>query len=313
MRSRLTVGLLLVFCWVAVRADISGVSEWIGFEIDNGLVMIDSEISGIPGRTMIDTGAQINGINSRFLEESGLSYPSTGTIAVVGAFGTANRKVYQSIPVTVFGTEIQFAGLVEFENSRPGLQVILGAGFLKHFVFQFDYPNQRMRVITRDSVNLKKLKNVKSRKSQDGGSPLVKVRLNDEADAWLLFDTGASGAILLDRSFAAKRKWLDRYPSIDGRGVGSNTNASLEFFNLSSMTIGPFELENPRVAVPAEGGEIAIFKREKTTGSRIAKSNRANGILGYDILQHFVVTIDYKAGYVHLEAGSRVEEQAHIQ
>lgn len=278
------------------------------FESLNGHIVIDSEIAGIPGRTMIDTGAQLNGINARFLEDSGLSFPGAGTMKIVGAFGTADRKVFQSIPVTVFGKEIKFAGLVEFEIGRPELQLILGASFLQNFVFQFDYPNERMRIITRDSLNLKKVRNIKSKKSPDGGAPLVKVRLNDEVDAWLIFDTGSAGGILLERSVAAKRKWLDRYPSTDTRGAGVNSSTDLQTFALPSMTIGPFELENLMTRVPYEGDTIALFERETYTGSHIPRSTKAKGILGYEVLKHFIVTIDYKTGYVHLEAGSRVEE-----
>lgn len=308
MRSKYVAGFMLVLCCLTGQADSSGATDWMGFDIVNGHIMIDSEIAGIPGRTMIDTGAQFNAINSRFIEDSGLQYPGSGTIKVAGAFGTADRKVYQSIPVTVFGTEIKFAGLVEVDIGRAELQLILGAGFLKHFVFQFDYPNQRMRIITRDSLNLRKLRNVKSRKSPDGGSPIVKVRLNDEADVWLIFDTGASGGILLERSVAARKKWLDRYPSVDGRAAGVNSSAELELFNLTSMTIGPFELENPLISVPVEGDKIALFERENALGSHIPKSSKAKGLLGYDVLKHFIVTIDYNAGHVHLEAGSRLDE-----
>ena len=184
----------------------------------------------------------------------------------------------------------------------PEEHLTLGAGFLKLFVFQFDYPNQRVRMISRDSLDMKQLKNVESKKSRDGGSPLVKVNLNNESDVWLILDTGASGGILLERSVAAKRDWLDRYPALEASARGVNATADLQAFNLPTMTIGDFEIENPIILVPELGDELAIFESNAELGTRIPKSRKAKGLLGFDILKHFVVTIDYKSGYVHLEA-----------
>lgn len=45
--------------------------------------------------------------------------------------------------------------------------------------------------------------------SQRGsGVPIVKIRLNNEEDVWLLLDTGNSGGVMLERSVAIANDWL---------------------------------------------------------------------------------------------------------
>jgi len=295
----------LLTCYLVVaQSATAGVTQWVDIDVINGQLLVETEIAGIPGHALIDTGSNLNGINSRFLAATGLSFPKGKKVKISGAFGTSYRNSYREVPVKIFGTEVNFVDLVELNLRSPETQLTLGAGFLHLFIFQFDYPNRRMRAITRDSLDLKKLKNVESKGNPRGGSPIVKVRLNDEIDVWLIMDTGSSGGILVDRSLAEKQKWLDRYSTIEGFSVGVNSSGRMQRFNLPSMTFGGFEIENPIVSVPVEGETIALFEKETFAGSRLQRPRKAQGLLGYDVLKHFVVTVDYRGGHVHLEPGS---------
>ena len=299
---------VLACCLAQAQPADAGATQWVDVEIANGWLLIDTEIAGIPGKALIDTGAQINGINRRFLEAADLSFEKGRPVKITGVHSTAYRDVYNRVPVSIFGTEVVFRDVVEGNMGPPEMQMSLGAGFLQLFIFQLDYPNERMRVITRDSLDLKKLKNVESKKDSRGGSPIVKVRLNDEKDVWLIMDTGSNGGVLLERKLAKKQGWLDRYPTVDGISVGSNSSGRMQRFNLPTMTFGPFDIADTSVSVPAEGAATALFEKRGFTGSRIKRNPRkSQGLLGYDVLKHFVVTIDYKTGYVHIEPGANVE------
>jgi hypothetical protein len=64
---------------------------------------------------------------------------------------------------------------------------------------------------------------------------------------------------------------------------------------LPSLRLGPFELGDVPVAVPAESERL--FSGRETwarveTGTHVTHGARANGRIGYDALRHFVVTID---------------------
>ncbi len=296
----MTTGLLIIGQSVSAQ-----VTPWVDILLHDRHLFVETEISGIPGYALIDTGAGINGINARFLEANDLSFPKGKEIKIYGAFGSAFRDTYKEIPVKIFGTELKFSDLTETNIGPAENQIILGAGFLKLLIFQIDYPNQRMRAMSRETIELKKIRNVDSRKDPTGNSPIVKVRLNDEKDVWLLLDTGFTGGVLLDRKLVKSLRWLDQYESIDGEARGVVSSGKMQRFNLPVMSLGDFEIENASILVPAEGEDIEFFRKTRLNGTKVQRRQRkAQGILGHDILKHFILTIDYKNGYVHLEPGS---------
>jgi len=304
-RRRVLVWLLTTGLIVIGQSAIAQVTPWTDILLYNGHLFVETEISGIPGYALIDTGAEINGINEQFLKTNDLSFPKGKEIKVYGAFGTDYRNTYREIPVEIFGTELNFADLTEINLGPAENQLILGAGFLKLLIFQIDYPNQQMRAMSRETIELKKLRNVNSKKDPMGKSPIVKVRLNDEKDVWLLLDTGYNGGILLDRRLVKKLGWLDHYESIDEEVRGVVSSGTMQRFNLPVMSLGNYEIENAIISVPAEGEDIEFFRKTNFTGTRVqTRQQKAQGILGYDILKHFILTIDYKNGYVHVEPGS---------
>lgn len=125
-----------------------------------------------------------------------------------------------------------------------------------------------------------------------------------------MLDTGSQGGVLLERATAKKFDWLEKYPLADGASRGVNAAARMERFNLPTMTFGPYELESPVVSVPAEGESLEMLRTESRTGSLIRGSRgMADGLLGYDVLKHFVVTIDYRTGSVHIVAGKPAGDQ----
>lgn len=283
-------------------------TPWEELLFDNGHLVIETEVDGVSGFSIVDTGAQITGINSRFLRSIEPSFRKGGVVRIRGVFGIANRRSYSEIPVTVLGVETEFNGAVEMNLGPPELQLLLGANFLDALVFQFDYPNRRMRAIARKNFDLKKLRNVKAKRDPSGGSPIVRVRMNDERNVWLTLDTGNSGGIVLDRKIATKLNWLERYTTDESMSAGVIEVGRMESFTLPSMTFGDYVVANPIVSVPGAGEDTELFKKESHTYSRIERGRQqAEGLLGYDVLKNFTVTIDYKKGYVHIEPGSPEE------
>ncbi len=60
-------------------------------------------------------------------------------------------------------------------------------------------------------------------------------------------------------------------------------------------------MEQARVTVPIEGQELPMFERQKATSTHTKTARRkSRGLLGYDVLKHFVVTLDYRNAAVHL-------------
>ena len=93
---------------------------------------------------------------------------------------------------------------------------------------------------------------------------------------------------------------IEMFGAADGLVSVVTKVSSVQRFNNPTMTIGPFTLENVIVMVPGEG-EKATVGRESSAkpGSRL-KKDKLDGILRYDVLKHFVVTIDFKRSLLHL-------------
>jgi hypothetical protein len=102
------------------------------------------------------------------------------------------------------------------------LQLLLGANFVDNNVFQFDCVNERMRLITRDSVNLKSIRNVDAKLDRSSGALLIRVGLTEDRNAWLQMDTGSNGGILIDRKLANSLEWPSTLPKVNGESYGVN-------------------------------------------------------------------------------------------
>lgn len=295
------ISVLLIACLIApvVHAKIS---QWTPIDTSEGWIKVASAINGIEGYSIIDSGANLHAINEAFLREAKLELHKIGRGSrVQGVVGEEVVGNYAPINVRVFGEELEFRSLRGLDLGDPNLQLLIGAGFLRHFIFQFDYPQNRMRLMSRDAVNMKKVANVPSKSARGAGTPLVKVRLNDELDVWLVLDTGSTGGVLLDRNVVDRTSWLEEYEQSAGTIQGVVESGQTHSFVLPSVKFGPFDLGGVAIRTQAEGKEFKMFEQSTYTGTHIPRSStEAVGLLGYQVLKHFVITLDYRSGRVHV-------------
>lgn len=300
---------LVLLIIVSVQPAKAGVTEWMDIQVINGNLVVETEVAGIIGQSIIDTGSTITAVNANFLEAEGLSFKTGRKVTIEGVFGRSRRSTYLEVPGAIFGAPVTFSNLVDLELGSPDVQLLLGANFFRNHIFQFDYTNERMRLMTRDAVDLKAIKNVDAKKDTNSGALVVRANMDEEGIAWLLMDTGAAGGLLIDRKLANRLGWIDAYPSVDGVTTGVISGSAMEYFRVPSIGVGPFNIENVLVSIPAEGESPKFFESILPTGSRIPRRNAADGILGYDVLKHFVVTIDYDRGYVHFYPGENIPDE----
>ena len=281
-------GLLLFWSGSAVVVAEDG---WIPFELQGGHIRIPSKVAGIQGESVLDTGAAGVAISDLVAEQAGLRVKRNTQVSVQGVTGTMQSVMYRKAPVHVFGADFEIKDLVGM-GYRDDMQMLLGAPLLTLFVYQFDYPNQKLRALPHKAVNLKALSNIPSKRDSRGGRmPVLQVDLNGQEKLWLTMDTGNNGGLLINRKVAKKHGWLEQYAVEEGSIAGVTGQANTESFKLPRVKFGPFELENVKVVVPAQGVSMPPVE-----GYRIA----SKGLIGFDILKHFVVTVDYKIGKVHV-------------
>jgi len=285
-----------VFCPALACA---GVSPWIPFESDRGHITIPVTLNGEETRAILDSGANGNAISERFLAAHKGEYKVGKKIRVTGVMGTREVRLAEGIDVGMFGANFTIGELMP--ANIYGFDLIVGLPFFENYILQIDYPNSRLRIIDHKSFDLKPHANVKMKRLGGRGAPVVRVRLNDQWSPWLLLDTGSNGGVFVKRGDAERFDWLETFATVEGQVRGVNTVGVIERLNLPMMTIGPFTLENIVVTVQADGETTNIGREQRTrTGTRLRKVD-SDGILGYDILKHFVVTIDFKRSLLHFE------------
>lgn len=285
--------LLLSFCSAA------SVTPWIDFTLKNGHLTIPIEIEGIKTYAILDSGAQMNAINKAFVNKHKLTLPKGKKLLVSGVFGTEKRYTYNNVSTNILGYETELDGLAELTLGHHSNGLLLGAGFFRQAVMQIDYPNSKVRLISRNSVDVKKFANIKIDKQKDTGMPIVKVGFENDKSTWLILDTGNSGGLVLDRSLAKGMGWLDKLDVSSNLSMGVNNVAVTENFQIPLLKFGPFELESVMVSVPSEGTKSNIVSQYQKPMSRL-KGRKVHGLLGYDVLKHFLLTIDYKRGFAHV-------------
>ena len=272
-------------------------SKWVDFQLVNGLVVIPTEIHGIEGYSAIDTGSVLTGIEHSFVEKHKANFLRDGVANIQGVHGREKRAAYRDLPVKLLGVEIVFKKVVDL-NLDPRGQLLIGGDFLRGLYFQFDYPNKRLRAISRDTFDLKKISNVKTRLDPVTRQPIARVSLNDEHDTWLTIDTGNSGGVVMKRGPAKKNKWLEKYTTEERSSRGATSSSTVEEFRLPVIGIGPFNVRNARIAVPPEGKQLDMFRQNR---SRLGTRSKSQGLLGYDVLKNFIITFDYQTGAMFIE------------
>lgn len=277
----------------------AGVTEWIGFNLDGGHVKIPVTIAGIETNAILDTGSQVNAINKAFVNKNELTFGKSSKINIKGAFETSKANRYNNVPINLFGLETELNRVVELRLGHHSNGLLLGSAFFNNFVTQLDYPNQKMRLINHDSIDLAKLENIEVQSQKVTGMPIVKVGVGNDRFLWLLLDTGNSGGLMIKRKIAENMGWLDNLDTDTSIAFGANAMSTTENFRIPLLKFGPFSLENVLVNVPAEGESSNLENQYSDYGSKI-KGKKVQGIIGYDVLKHFLITIDYKGGHAHI-------------
>lgn len=296
MRSTMFAVLLLLFSQSAA----AGVTPWQAFEIKDGHITIPVEVNGVAGEAILDSGAELNMLGTAYTYKHGDTLRTRGKVRVQGVFGTETKPLYQDIQVQMFGTDLELDDLASGNIGKAKL--LLGNGFFRAFIVQIDYPNQRMRLLTRDALEMAEFKNIPMRGEKDTSLTAVKVEVDEQQrdGLWLTLDTGNTGGLFINRSVAEARGWLDKYPLTASTAFGVNGISSIETFLLPYLKFGPYVLENVRVSVPAEGVKSNVGKRSSNNSIYRKWGASSRGLVGFDVLKHFVLTIDYKRHRMHV-------------
>jgi len=273
---------------------------WLPFELQGGIVTIDVEFEGKTRKAIIDSGAEINSISAGYVELKKNELQFGEKIRLKGVFGEETTALVNAIPVKIFGHEVELNDLAPAQLGNAIL--LLGLPFLQNFIVQFDYPNQKMRLLPHSVVDMKKIANVEVKKSRNRNLPAIKVELAGGKSLWLTLDTGNSGGLVVSRMLAEEQDWLRDQLVLKHSVSGAVKSGQVETFTISYLKVGPYELENVLVTIPVDGEAMNIRDSHRSSVNQLSKGTSTSGLLGYDILKHFVLTLDTKNWRAHLAA-----------
>lgn len=290
--------LMLLLLLTSSENAFTSVSKWVDFELNYGHIYIPVVINGVETHALLDTGSQLNGINTNLIEKNDFALEKAGKVNVRGVFGVSEKQMYNDVIVELFGLRSRFNGITEIDLGHHSKGMLLGASFLSAYIIQIDYPKNRIRLISRDALDLTDSKNLNMKKLKGSGEPVVRIEIGDRK-LWFLFDTGSTGGLMVERNVANSLNLSNDERRLVGQSSGINSSGDIETTLVNDVRFGPFLLDDVPITFAAEGVSTNLTKQYGRTGTLI-KSKKVQGILGYQVLKHFIVTFDYKLGHTHI-------------
>jgi predicted aspartyl protease len=185
---------------------------------------------------------------------------------------------------TVLGRSLQFWVDVESSDtaSRTGWEYgLLGGTFLADYVLELDFAHRHVRFIDPDKYQVPK----EVSEPRQAVLPLHVVGNRLVAEVALegkpvevMVDTGAPGTMLLSGR-SAKRAGFDRPSLADMRAGGVVGTTESHLVEAETLAVGPFSFSPAPIELVPNG----FFNQGSSSDS----------LLGYEVLSHFTVRIDY--------------------
>ncbi len=271
-------------------------AEDIPFEFIGNHLFIPVTVNGKEGLWVLDTGAGMSVITTKFAEELGLELE--GNLTGVGAAGTVDVQFAKLPPFQVSGISFggQTVAVIDMSElmRRFGIEVpgILGFDFLSRFVTRVDYANELVSFYDPDEFTY----------AGDGHELDVHMKesvfeasatLDGEHTGTWLFDLGA-GMTHLDGVYALREGYAGRH-GVLAKGHGAANESDLKAIKAERIDFAGFTVDDPPISF-SYGGTDTVF-----TADRI-------GILGNTLFRNFVLYVDYANERVIVEKGERFNE-----
>jgi predicted aspartyl protease len=274
------------------------VTKWYPFELKGGHIFVPVTVAGVETRAIFDTGASVHMLDRAFAEAHGIPFSLGGAVEVQAGHSRDRLPVAYRVPIELFGAGVKLK--VVPVSDVPFADLLIGTSVLASFVMQIDYANSRIRFASHEASKLAEIENLEMRRS-GSGLPAVRATLDGE-DVWLLLDTGLSGPLLLEPRFVRRRGWPEDVGTLSIDALGAVRGMTRHKVPL--LQLGPYDLRGVVADVPAEGKLPALLVAG--ADGRVSLT----GVLGAEVLRHFMVTIDLKHMRIHLAHSEKLESES---
>jgi len=249
---------------------------------------------------LLDTGASGLLFDEKLAAKAGIEPVSPVELGGIGDWGSLTGATAIA-PEIAFGP-LRFADCpisIADTRFRIGERGVVGADFFSDFVVHFDFAADRL-VLERlpvlvDGAGAPSLADRDLAARGAGWSParlwygdvLVQTRINASRTAWFVLDTGGQFN-LLDRGLAAELVQLKRYTKLGLRGFSGEVQEVYQAQQRVTLSFAGLEQGNDGILA------MDLSPLSSAVGLEIG------GILGYELLRHLDLGIDYRNALVRL-------------
>ena len=264
---------------------------------------------GPPEDFLFDTGASVTVLDSGWAATHGLKTQGRMQAAGAGAAGGASFATLGSLRVASAANDgvelkdVKVAVLDVNPSFEPmfwrSMAGVIGYDVISRFVVTVDYDDSLL--VLHDPATWKYTGTEKPLSMvMNGTVPALEGRFDDSDKGLFRLDVGSSSTVDVHAPFAKKTGIVNRMGKTTRfDGVGFGGSFSSEVGRLRSMSLGPYEWDDP-VVVVSHATEGA-FASEEFAGN-----------IGNRILERFRVTFDYERRQVYLEPGRRYADRDHL-
>jgi len=270
----------------------SGDSVWLPFAEDENRPAIEVVINGKKTIALIDTAISANAVSYQFAREAGIE-PGARSLSLPDIQDGEQMPLSSTFTLELGGNPIELDNAVMIP--AEGIGLVVGRPLLNALVVQIDYPNRRLRFLPPDMAGFEG--NVRLRRGRFN-QPMVIAQVNGKR-AWMNLDTSSDTVTLLTARIIDKHGWQGEEIGAEKlQAAGLAVRPDVKTMRLDQLELGPFKIEGVVAATPVEG-------RERSTGygvHRIHEKFGGDGILGFEVMRNFLVTIALGEDNVHFYA-----------
>lgn len=273
-------------------------------------VWLKASVNGGPPQDFLfDTGASVTVLDSSWAAENGVRTAGRMQAAGAGAAGGAAFATLASLRIaSATGDGIEVPNVkVAALDVNPAFEPLLwrrmagviGYDVISRFVVTIDYDDSVL--VLHDPATWKYGGREKPLPMvMNGTVPALTAVLDGTEEALYRLDVGSSSTVDVHAPFARKHRLETRMKrTLEVEGVGFGGSFSSELGRLGSMSVGPYEWDDPIVSL------------SHATEGAFASEDFA-GNIGNRVLERFRVTFDYARRHVYLEPGERYGDRDHL-
>ncbi len=249
------------------------------FQVRDGQVVITVTLNGKDLPALLDTGAIRSLIDADFAREMGIRSQRIGG-GTIGASGKMVRYGRTSNVKLDIGAGAKSRSLGTYEAAEPfapeGVHLLIGMDVLDNMAVSLDF--QTMTIGIERGVGFKAPVGEPFKLTRSHWlRPALSVTLAD-AQADLVFDTAASGALHLHTDVVARSPELSALPTTRRRITGIDSERDRDSIIIPSVTLGGRTFTDVR----ASAGEMPPVGRLPM-----------HGVIGVDLMKRFHLVMDF--------------------